>query len=140
LQEYGNEQKSSFKTLPFQNQEITYENLKSGLLSLFPVVNLEYSAQGKTFCTIPVLRQEITHLPKSTDLPKINARMLLWAINGWMTTISTNLARHLRIPNTQPPNNRPADHPSTYIQRKVHQSFDDEYTDIIQAQSFDKGV
>jgi hypothetical protein len=95
LQEYGNERKSSFKTLPFQNQEIAYENLKSGLLSSFPVVNLEYSAQGKKFRVIPELRQEITHLPKRTDLPKISARMLLWAINGWMTTIPTNLARHL---------------------------------------------
>jgi hypothetical protein len=52
------------------------------------------------------LRQEITHLPNTTDLPKISARMLLWAINGGMTTISTNLARHLRIPN----------HPTTDLQ------------------------
>jgi hypothetical protein len=73
----------------------------------------------KKFRAILVLRQEITHLPNTIDLPKISARMLLWAINGGMTTISTNLARHLRIPNTQPP----ANHPSTYIQRKVHQSF-----------------
>jgi hypothetical protein len=115
--------KFKLQNTPIQNQEIAYENLKSGLLSLFPVVNLEYSAQGKKFRAIPVLRQEITHLPNTIDLPKISARMLLWAINGGMTTISTNLARHLRIPNTQPPNNRLTDHPSTYIQRKVHQSF-----------------
>jgi hypothetical protein len=115
--------KIELQNTPIQNQEIAYENLKSGLLSLFHVVIFEYSTQGKKFRVIPVLRQEITHLPKSTDLPKISAKMLLWAINGGMTTISTNLARHLRIPNTQPPNNKPTDHPSTYIQRKVHQSF-----------------
>jgi hypothetical protein len=33
--------KIELQNTPIQNQEITYENLKPGLLSLFPVVNLD---------------------------------------------------------------------------------------------------
>ncbi len=122
LKNYNNEEKLNFKTLPFQNQWITYMTTQSQILSFyFHVVNLEYSRQGKKLSLSLYIK------PRNHTFPKVHtcARLMPKHLYGQSMVKWPHL--HCKFgkthEHTQPPNNMPSNPPSTYIQTKVYQRF-----------------
>ncbi len=107
----------NFKTLPFQNQWITYMITQYQVLSFYFHVNLEYSSQGKIFSISQYIK------PRNHTFPKVRtcARLVPKYLYGQSMVKWPHL--HCKFgktcEHTQPPNIMPSNPPSTYLNQSV---------------------